>query len=117
MTELRDEKFQLRLTKQEKAKADRMALGLGMSLSAIFRSVIYRNFSILEIPDVNLRTYLKLGRISNNINQIAKVLNYHQKVNTSIPYEFLFDLKEQIANLSTQINQVRSQLIHDSKTD
>ncbi|WP_013325626.1 MobC family plasmid mobilization relaxosome protein [Gloeothece verrucosa] len=117
MTSQRLCKFQLRLTQLEKVKAEQLADDLGITLSDVFRSVIYKKFLVFHIPDVNIRTYLKLGKISNNINQITKVLNTHNKFNANVPYDVIFELKEQLANVSTQIDQIREQMDYDCQAD
>lgn len=112
MSKNRIEKFQLCLTKQEKLQATQLAKNLGTTVSAFFRSAIYKKHEISQIrslPEINVKTYLKLGKLSNNINQIAKVLNSYQKLNTTIPYDVLFELKQEVDEIKKQLTTLLNQ--------
>ncbi|ACK74018.1 mobilisation protein (plasmid) [Gloeothece citriformis PCC 7424] len=109
MTQQRIEKIQLCLTPEEKLKATQLAKNLGTTVSAFFRSAIYKKYEARldrQIPEITVKSYLKLGKIGNNINQIAKVLNSHQKLNTAVHYDVLFELKQELTELKELLNNL-----------
>ncbi|MFB2772681.1 plasmid mobilization relaxosome protein MobC [Pelatocladus sp. BLCC-F211] len=87
----------LRLTESEKedweAKAE--AAGMGKNLSKFIRycverdkpkalSSAYRIYIAPPVPAINEATYVELGRIGNNINQIAYAINRAVKMGEAI---------------------------------
>ena len=74
----RRKNFPLRLSKAERAALEEKASEAGLKLSAYLReaglnrTVRQRNNFI---PQINRETYVELGRIGININQLAKAAN------------------------------------------
>lgn len=71
------ENYQLRLSPSERKAMQEQADAVNLKLSEYIRvaglNAIIR--SPAKIPDLNRNIYIELGRIGENINQIAKVLN------------------------------------------
>ncbi|MBD2731034.1 plasmid mobilization relaxosome protein MobC [Nostoc sp. FACHB-892] len=78
----------LRLTESEKedweAKAE--AAGMGKNLSKFIRYCVERDriYITPPVPAINEATYVELGRIGNNINQIAYAINRAVKLEEAI---------------------------------
>jgi hypothetical protein len=78
----------LRLTESEKedweAKAE--AAGMGKNLSKFIRYCVERDriYITPPVPAINEATYVELGRIGNNINQIAYAINRSVKMGEAI---------------------------------
>ena len=98
----------LRLTEEEKevweAKAEEA--GLGNNLSKFIRYCVENRRIAPPAPAINSDTYAELGRIGNNINQIAYAVNRAIKmgepVNTSL---------EEIEDLKPLLQEVKLQLL------
>ncbi len=98
----------LRLTEDEKeaweAKAEEA--GLGNNLSKFIRYCVEHRRIAPPAPAINSDTYAELGRIGNNINQIAYAINRAIKmgepVNTSL---------EEIEALKPLLQEVKLQLL------
>lgn len=71
------ENYQLRLLPSERKALQEKADAANLKLSEYIRiaalNAVVR--SSTKIPELNRNTYVELGRIGENINQIAKVLN------------------------------------------
>ena len=68
------ENYQLRLLPSERSLMEQKAREAGLKLSEYLRSAGI-NKTIrpgTKIPEINLATYVELGRIGNNINQLTK---------------------------------------------
>lgn len=68
------ENYQLRLLPSERLAMEQKAREAGLKLSEYLRSAGL-NKTIrpsTKIPEINLATYVELGRIGNNINQLTK---------------------------------------------
>lgn len=68
------ENYQLRLLPSERSAMEKKASDAGLKLSEYLRSAGL-NKTIrpsTKIPEINLATYVELGRIGNNINQLTK---------------------------------------------
>ena len=74
----RRKNFPLRLSSEERAALEEKAKEAGLKLSAYLREAglnktISRKNTL--IPEINRATYVELGRIGININQLAKAAN------------------------------------------
>jgi hypothetical protein len=78
----------LRLTDSEKEdwEAKALAAGMGKNLSKFIRYCVERERIYLAppVPAINSATYAQLGRIGNNINQIAYAINRAVKMGEPI---------------------------------
>ncbi len=81
----------LRLTDSEKEdwEAKALAAGMGKNLSKFIRYCVERERIYLAppVPAINEATYAQLGRIGNNINQIAYAINRAVKMGESIDFD------------------------------
>lgn len=82
---------------KEKADAANLKLSEYIRVSAL-KAIIH---SPAKIPELNRNTYVELGRIGENINQIAKVFN-------SIPTEQIAHTKLQL--LLSELQLLKSQI-------
>ena len=74
--------FPLRLSPSERAVLEEKAKSCGLKLSAYLREAgLKKKISsrVNRVPEINRATYVELGRIGNNINQIAKAANISVK--------------------------------------
>ncbi|WP_414624963.1 plasmid mobilization protein [Calothrix sp. CCY 0018] len=109
----------LRLTEEEKevweAKAEEA--GLGNNLSKFIRYCVENRHIAPPAPAINSDTYAELGRIGNNINQIAYAINRAVKmgepVNTSLAEiealkPLLQEVKLQLLGMPFQYNPLKN---------
>ena len=69
------ENYQLRLLPSERSAMEQKAREAGLKLSEYLRSAgLNKTISSKNnlVPEINLATYVELGRIGNNINQLTK---------------------------------------------
>ncbi|MBD2607400.1 plasmid mobilization relaxosome protein MobC [Scytonema hofmannii FACHB-248] len=78
----------LRLTEEEKEdwEAKALAAGMGKNLSKFIRYCVEREriYIAPPVPAINEHIYIELGRIGNNINQIAYAINRAVKLGEAI---------------------------------
>jgi len=78
----------LRLTESEKEdwEAKALAAGMGKNLSKFIRYCVEREriYIAPPVPAINEHIYIELGRIGNNINQIAYAINRAVKLGEAI---------------------------------
>ncbi|OKH47665.1 hypothetical protein NIES2101_23385 [Calothrix sp. HK-06] len=87
-----------RLTEVEKEDWESKAetIGCGNNLSKFIRLSV-ENSSIRlapPIPPINRQIYIELGRIGNNLNQIAKAINYSVKIGNPVTNDPCPDIEE-----------------------
>jgi hypothetical protein len=108
--EKRTEKFQMCLTKKEKALALSIAQEHGITISELFRN---KAFAELVPPPVNLtiaKTYWELNKIGVNLNQLTKIANTAMQYEKANPIEYNQILAE-IEKVYNLIQEVRSEII------
>lgn len=74
----RRKNFPLRLSSEERAALEEKAREAGLKLSAYLREAgLSKTISrkTKKVPEINRATYVELGRIGVNINQLAKAAN------------------------------------------
>lgn len=104
-------KVNFRLTEAEKerweAKAE--AVGCGNNLSQFIRLSVERErtFVLQTTPMIMKQTYIELGRIGNNINQIATATNRSVKMG----HQITVDPRPEIEALKLLLLEVRQLLI------
>ena len=79
-TEIR-QNYQLRLSPSERSQMEEKAQQAGLKLSEYLRAAAL-NKTIRQrakIPEINRATYVELGRIGNNINQLTKAVHVSLK--------------------------------------
>ena len=98
----------LRLTSEEKeaweAKAEEA--GLGNNLSKFIRYCVENRRIAPPAPAINSDTYTELGRIGNNINQIAYAINRAIKMGEPVTTSL-----EEIEALKPLLQEVKLQLL------
>jgi hypothetical protein len=101
----------LRLTESEKEdwEAKALAAGMGKNLSKFIRYCVERDRIYLAppVPIINSATYAQLGRIGNNINQIAYAINRAVKMGEPID----FDPRPEIEALKPLLLEIKQILL------
>ncbi|NJN12982.1 MAG: MobC family plasmid mobilization relaxosome protein [Richelia sp. RM1_1_1] len=110
----RESLITVRLTEEEKEiwKAKAEAAGLGNNLSLFIRECVENSNTVVRMPvstrEFTPKTYEKMGRIGNNLNQIARGINRAIKMNLFISGDPRAEdeaLKELFLEIKSQINQ------------
>ena len=106
----------LRLSPSERATLEEKAASVGLKLSPYLREAGLKKTIQPKnpIPEINRATYVELGRIGNNINQIAKAAHISIKRGTGCnvnPHE--------LSALLTVLKEIRLQVlaISDNQKD
>ncbi|PSB14863.1 hypothetical protein C7B65_25715 [Phormidesmis priestleyi ULC007] len=117
--EVKTERFELRLTPEEKKRLAAKAAQFELSVSAYVRCVI--GFSELphEITEIAEETYFRLGEVHSNLNRVGSNLNQiaaaigsqlaHQSSDQPI-IQTLNTLHLAVDELKETISQLRSQI-------
>jgi Bacterial mobilisation protein (MobC) len=101
----RNIKFLICLTPQEKEQVRQMAAENSLTMAELFRAKTIKNRLPRRVTKVAGQTYWELGKIGNNLNQIAKAIN--TSVLMGEPVVVDRGLLEQVRNL---VKQVRREL-------
>ncbi len=107
--EVRDKHITVWVSESERSYLDDRAGSLSMSeylLQAGLGQPIPQRRSRPRVPEMNRLIYLELGRISNNLNQLAKASNTATQANQSCKIDLTV-----IAELKTQIKEIRLAVI------
>lgn len=64
--------FPLRLSQGERATLEQRAAEAGLKLSEYLRQAGLKRKGRTRVPEINRQTYIELGRIGNNLNQLTK---------------------------------------------
>ncbi|BDI20863.1 hypothetical protein ANSO36C_66650 (plasmid) [Nostoc cf. commune SO-36] len=75
MRQKRSHRIDIRLTLAEYEKAQLMADENNLTMSELFRAKTLKNRLPRRVTKVAGQTYWELGKIGNNLNQIAKAIN------------------------------------------
>lgn len=75
MRQKRSHRIDIRLTLPEYEKAQLMADENNLTMSELFRAKTLKNRLPRRVTKVAGQTYWELGKIGNNLNQIAKAIN------------------------------------------
>ncbi|MDP8934663.1 MAG: MobC family plasmid mobilization relaxosome protein [Cyanobacteriota bacterium] len=87
-----------------------MASSEGMSVSSLMRSkTLYRRLP-RRVTDVARGTYLELGKIGVNINQLVKALNTANQLGTIPSLGFIRELQKTLPQLQETLNQIRREM-------
>lgn len=97
----RDAVVPVRLTPFERDELAEIAEQRNTTLSGLLRTLaLGRNLPAQKPPKIDADTYLELGRIGNNLNQIARALN---AVHTVPPFERLTEAVESLRALLKKV--------------
>lgn len=103
---VRNHIFPVRLSDLELEALRSKASSAGMSASELMR----RNALMRPLPRrlsrVSLQTYIELGRIGNNINQLTKVVNTALKMGLTLPADL-----EELKALEKLLHQCRREIV------
>jgi len=105
--EVAKEKITLYLTSGEKEQVQSRAGTL--PVGRYCRNIILgKRQSLQRIPEVNRLTYLELGRIGNNLNQLARAVHQArlEGISFAIDPQNLEDLRETIRNIQLQVMSI-----------
>ncbi len=121
----------LRLTEEEKEdwEAKALAAGMGNNISKFIRYCVERDriYIAPPVPAINSSTYAQLGRIGNNINQIAYAINRAVKLGEAIAIAadprseiealkpLLLEVKQMLLGLPNQPDQIFPSLREESE--
>ncbi|NJL82321.1 MAG: plasmid mobilization relaxosome protein MobC [Chloroflexaceae bacterium] len=85
---------------------ERRAKAAGLKLSEYLRRAGLKKNQLRTVPEINRQVYGELGRIGNNLNQLAKAYNFviAQGWGIAINPE---KLSQELAALSEKLDQVR----------
>jgi len=89
-----DVKLQIWVTEDEKAIIDRNAEAAGLDRTKYLKNLLLKKTIKPLVPTIELNTYYQVGKIGNNINQIARVINnaqaniFHKETKDSLIHEF-----------------------------
>ncbi|MCV3214050.1 MobC family plasmid mobilization relaxosome protein [Plectonema radiosum NIES-515] len=120
----------LRLTEEEKEawEAKALAAGMGNNISKFIRYCVEhdRIYIAPPVPAINEHIYIELGRIGNNINQIAYAINRAVKLGEAIAIAadprseiealkpLLLEVKQMLLGLPNQPDQIFPSLREES---
>ena len=99
----RNIKFLICLTPQEKEQVRQMAAENSLTMAELFRAKTIKNRLPRRVTKVAGQTYWELGKIGNNLNQIAKAIN--TSVLMGEPVVVDRGLLEQVKNLVRQVRR------------
>ncbi|WP_254446787.1 plasmid mobilization relaxosome protein MobC, partial [Dolichospermum sp. UHCC 0259] len=99
----RNIKFLICLTSQEKEQVRQMAAENSLTMAELFRAKTIKNRLPRRVTKVAGQTYWELGKIGNNLNQIAKAIN--TSVLMGEPVVVDRGLLEQVRNLVRQVRR------------
>lgn len=103
----RTRRIPVRVTPKEFEQLKEMASSEGMSVSNLMRSkTLYRRLP-RRVTDVARETYLELGKIGTNINQLVKALNTANFMGTIPSIGFIRELQKTLPQLQENLNQIR----------
>lgn len=99
----------LRLTEEEKENWEALAeaAGLGNNLSKFIRYCVEHRHIAPPVPAINSAALAELGRIGNNINQIAYAINRAVKYGVAIAH----DPRPEISDLKPLLLEVKQMLV------
>jgi hypothetical protein len=109
--------YPLRLSTLERqimqTKADEANLKLSEYLRVAGLNTVIR--SPTKIPELNRATYIELGQIGNNINQIAKTLYsfLHRGIECNLSST---GLQKELQALNSQLQEIRLEIVGIAKT-
>lgn len=98
--------FPLRLSPSERLELENKAAGAGLKLSQYLRQTGLRRKMRPRVPEINRETYLELGRIGNNLNQLTKVCHIALKQGTDCNIDINL-----LRSLGDKLDQVRLSVI------
>ena len=101
------ENYQLRLLPSERERLEQLAAGANLKLSEYLRSAGLNKTikATAKVPEINRATYVELGRIGNNVNQLtlAAHASVTRGVNCNIDTAKLSELSEIIQRMRLEI--------------
>lgn len=101
------ENYQLRLLPSEREVLEQLAAQANQKLSEYLRSAGLNKTirPTVKVPEINRATYVELGRIGNNINQLTKAAHASitRGVNCNIDTDKLSELSEMIQRMRLEI--------------
>ncbi|MGH2412219.1 MAG: plasmid mobilization protein [Microcystaceae cyanobacterium] len=100
--------FPLRLSQEERAALEARAVEAGLKLSEYLRRAgLFQHLpQRRSLPEVNRQTYLELGRIGNNINQLTKACHTALKQGGGCNIDPTL-----LQSLSNQLDQIRLEVL------
>ena len=101
------ENYQLRLLPSERERLEQLAAGANLKLSEYLRSAGLNKTirATVKVPEINRATYIELGRIGNNINQLTKAAHASitRGANCNIDTDKLSELSKIIQRMRLEI--------------
>ena len=97
--------FSIRLSPTERQAIENLADTAGMKLGEYIRATALNQKIPRSVPKINREIYIELGRIGNNINQIARVANVGIKRGDRLNVEMnqLSELSEYLDRLKLEV--------------
>ena len=101
------ENYQLRLLPTERERLEQLAAAANLKLSEYLRSAGLNKTirGTAKVPEINRATYVELGRIGNNINQLTKAAHASVKRsgNCDVDVDKLSELSKLIQRMRLEI--------------
>ena len=98
--------FPLRLSLDERVELELRAKEAGLKLSEYLRSAGLNRPHRPIVPEINRNTYVELGRIGNNLNQLTKAC--HTALQQGHSFNLDISLLQSLAN---QLEQLRLEVL------
>lgn len=98
--------FPLRLSQEERATLEQRAAEAGLKLSEYLRQAGLKRKGRTRVKEINRQTYIELGRIGNNLNQLTKACHIALKQGYSCNLDPTL-----LQSLSEQLDQIRLEVI------
>jgi hypothetical protein len=96
-------RIDIRLTSEEYEKAQQMAEENNLTISELFRAKTLKKRLPQRVTKIAGLTYWELGKISNDLNQIAKAVNTSEPMAEPVVVDLA--LLEQVINLVKQVRR------------
>ncbi|MGB7441819.1 MAG: plasmid mobilization relaxosome protein MobC [Coleofasciculaceae cyanobacterium] len=109
--EKRTQRILIRITPNEHQRLKVMAQQEGMSIANLIRTKTIYQRPPRRTTDVARMTYLELGKIGTNLNQIAFALNTANKLGRLPSVSTIESLQEYLTALEANLRQIRRDLV------
>ncbi|WP_236721525.1 plasmid mobilization relaxosome protein MobC [Trichormus sp. NMC-1] len=96
-------RFHICLTPEEKEQVQRMAAENSLTMAELFRAKTIKHRLPRRVTKVAGQTYWELGKIGNNLNQIAKAINTSVLMGEPVVVDRA--LLEEVRNLVRQVRR------------
>jgi hypothetical protein len=109
MAKTYSERIEIRLTPEQRQHFEEIATLEGLKISQIIRQRVLGE-KPQRLTGVNRDIYNELTRMGNNLNQVAKVLNYHQLVQKTVPAHTIIEIKGSLELALREIETLKREL-------